>query len=121
MFISGFTIIRNAIKNDYPIVEAITSILPVVDEMIVLVGDSEDATIDLIKSINDPRIKIHTSVWNKQLQTGGVVLADETNKAFQLTNPIADWAFYIQADEVLHEKYHQAVLEGCTKYKDDKR
>jgi len=51
MKISGFTIIRNAIKNDYPVVEAITSILPVVDEMIVSVGDSEDDTEELIKSI----------------------------------------------------------------------
>ncbi len=50
MKIAGFTIIKNAVKNDYPIVEAIRSILPVVDEMIVLVGDSEDDTIGLIKS-----------------------------------------------------------------------
>jgi len=55
MKISGFTIIRNAIVNDYPIVEAIRSILPIVDEMIVLVGDSEDATETLIKNINDPK------------------------------------------------------------------
>lgn len=49
MKISGFTIIRNAVLNDYPITEAIRSILPVVDEMIVLVGDSEDETEALIK------------------------------------------------------------------------
>ena len=49
MKISGFTIIKNAIINDYPIVEAITSILPVVDEMIVLVGDSTDATREIIQ------------------------------------------------------------------------
>lgn len=121
MFISGFTIIKNAVKNDYPIVEAITSILPVVNEMIVLVGDSEDATTDLIRSINDSKVKVHTSVWNKALQSGGAVLADETNKAFQLINPNADWAFYIQADEVVHEKYHDAIVEGCRKYKNDKR
>jgi len=37
MKISGFTIIRNAVMNDYPVLEAIQSILPVVDEMVVLV------------------------------------------------------------------------------------
>ncbi|MFX5933703.1 hypothetical protein ABTE76_19055, partial [Acinetobacter baumannii] len=61
MKIAGFTIIKNAVKNDYPIVEAIRSILPVVDEMIVLVGDSEDDTIGLIKAIDDDKIKIHHS------------------------------------------------------------
>ncbi len=44
MKVSGFTIIKNAVINGYPIVEAITSILPVVDEMIVLVGDCDDDT-----------------------------------------------------------------------------
>jgi glycosyltransferase involved in cell wall biosynthesis len=118
MKISGFTIIKNAVINDYPIVEAITSILPIVDEMIVLAGDSDDNTVELIEAINSDKIKIHHSVWNTSLRSGGKVLADETNKAFKLINPAADWAFYIQADEVVHEKYLDAVVEGCKRYKD---
>lgn len=121
MFISGFTIIKNAIINDYPVVESITSILPVVDEMIVLVGDSDDETRKLIESINDPKIRIYDSVWNKSLRTGGQALADETNKAFNLISSKADWAFYIQADEGVHEKYHTTILEACKQYKENKR
>lgn len=121
MKISGFTIIKNAVLNDYPIVEAITSILPVVDEMIVLVGDCEDDTEALIRAINNPKIKIHHSIWDKSLREGGRVLAVETDKAFNLIDTASDWAFYIQADEVVHEKYHEAILEGCRKYKDDKK
>jgi hypothetical protein len=121
MKISGFTIIRNAVINDYPIVEAITSILPVVDEMIVLIGDSTDGTVDLIKSIDSPKIKIHHSVWDNTIRKGGEVLAVETNKAFQFIDPESTWAFYIQADEAVHEKDHAVILEGCRKYKDDKR
>jgi glycosyltransferase involved in cell wall biosynthesis len=116
MFISGFTIIRNAILNDYPIVEAIQSILPVVDEMIVLVGDSTDETEHLIRSINSSKIKIHYSVWDMSLRSGGKVLAVETDKAKALINPQSDWAFYIQADEVIHEKYHAAILQGCAEH-----
>ncbi|GAC1394933.1 MAG: hypothetical protein NVSMB63_14160 [Sediminibacterium sp.] len=121
MKISGFTIIRNALINDYPIVEAIRSILPLVDEMIVLVGDSSDATPSLMESISDPKIKIHHSVWDSSLRSGGSVLAVETNKAFQLIDPASDWAFYIQGDEMVHEKYHGAIREACLRYKDDKR
>jgi hypothetical protein len=105
--------------NDFPIVEAIKSILPVVDEMIVLIGDSTDATIALIESIGDPKIKIHHSVWDKNLRKGGVVLAVETDKAFQYIDDSFDWAFYIQGDEVVHEKYHPAIIEACHKYKTD--
>ena len=120
MKISGFTIIKNAIINDYPVVEAILSILPVVDEMIVLAGDSSDATIELIKKINSPKIKIYDSVWDHSLRKGGQVLAAETDKAFQLIDPESTWAFYIQADEAVHEKYLPAIKEACIKYKDDK-
>lgn len=95
--------------------------MPVVDEMIVLIGDSEDETEQLIRNIADEKIKIHHSVWDKNLHKGGAVLAVETNKAFQLIDEKSDWAFYIQADEVVHEKYHAAIREGCLKYKDDMR
>lgn len=121
MFISGFTIIRNAVSNDYPILEAIRSILPMVDEMVVLVGDSSDATLALIESIPSEKIKIHHSVWDTANSKGGSILAIETNKALQYVNPASDWLFYIQGDEVIHEKYRDTILNTCKEYKDDKR
>nr|WP_214448931.1 glycosyltransferase family 2 protein [Flavihumibacter rivuli] len=121
MKIAGFTIIKNAVKNDYPIVEAIRSILPVVDTMIVLVGDCNDGTEELVRSIGSDKIRIHHSIWDPGLSKGGVVLAAETDKAFDLVGPEYDWAFYIQADECVHEQYHANIIEACKKYKDDKR
>jgi hypothetical protein len=121
MKITGFTIIRNAVMNDYPVVESISSILPVVDEMIVLVGDSQDETEALIRSIGSPKIIIHNSIWDPALKEGGAVLAAETDKAFHLISPDSDWAFYIQADEVVHEQYHEAIRKAAAQYKDDKR
>ncbi len=120
MKISGFTLVRNAIKFDYPIVEAITSILPICDEVIVAVGKSEDATLELIKSIKSPKIKIIETVWNDALREGGLVLADETNKAFAAISPDSDWAFYIQGDEVIHEKQLPVIKAAMQQYKDDK-
>jgi len=121
MKISGFTIVRNAVKCDYPIVEAITSILPVVDEMIVLVGNCEDGTEELIRSIPSDKLRIHHSIWDERLNKGGEVLAQETDKAFQLISPNSDWAFYIQADEVVHEKYHEIIRKTAALYKGDNR
>jgi len=118
MKIAGFTIIKNAVLNDYPIVEAVKSILPMVDEMIVLIGDCADETIALIESIEDPKIKIHHSQWDPALRSGGAVLAVETNKAMQYISADADWAFYIQGDEVVHEQYHATILNACAAFKD---
>lgn len=116
MKITGFTIIKNAVLNDYPIVEAITSILQVVDEMIVSIGQGEDETEALIQSIASDKIKIFHTTWDPSLRKGGHVLAVETDKAFQLVPPDADWAFYIQADEVVHEKYHSIIREAAQQY-----
>ena len=117
----GFTIVRNAIKYDYPVVEAITSILPLCDEFVVAVGNSSDATLDLIKSIKSPKIRIIQTVWDDNLREGGRTFALETDKAFQAIAADSDWAFYIQADEVIHEKYHDVIRRTSLLYKDDKR
>ena len=119
MFVSGFTFVRNAIKFDYPIVEAIMSILPLCDEMIVAVGNSDDDTLGLIKSINSPKIKIIETVWDDTLRGGGKVLAVETNKALAAVSKNADWCFYIQGDEVVHEQYLPAVQKAMQDYLHD--
>lgn len=99
MKISGFTIVRNAIKFNYPVVESIRSLLPVCDEFIVNVGDSQDATLALIQSIKDPKIKIICHRWDMSM--GEEVLAYQTNLALKECQ--GDWAFYLQSDEVIHE------------------
>jgi len=119
MKISGFTIIRNAVINDYPVVESILSILPLVDEMIVLIGAGDDDTEGLIRSIDDEKIRVFHSVWDPAYFNGGRILAVETDKAFAHVSPESEWAMYIQADELIHEKYHAAILQAARKYKDD--
>jgi hypothetical protein len=121
MKISGFTIIRNAIINDYPAVEAITSILPVVDEMVVAVGESDDDTLALIQSIQSDKIRIVETKWDLTKLPGGRVMAIETDKAFRCIAPDSDWGFYIQCDEVVHEQYHAAIREACAQHLNDKR
>ena len=121
MKVAGFTIIRNALKFDYPVVEAITSILPICDEFIVAVGNSEDETLQLIKQINSPKIKIIETIWDDSLREGGQVLALETNKAFDAIDKDTTWCFYIQSDECVHERYLTGIKEAMIKYKDDKQ
>ncbi len=99
MKVSGFTIARNAVKFNYPILESIRSILPICDEFIVNVGDCEDDTLGLIKSIKSDKIRIIQNVWD--LSLGSEVLSQQTNLA--LRECTGDWAFYLQSDEVIHE------------------
>ena len=118
MKVCGFTIIRNAEKYDYPVVESINSLLPIVDHMIVLVGESEDHTKAIIQGISS-KIEVIDSVWDDSMREGGRVLALETDKAFQLIPPDYDWAFYLQADEVIHEEDYAEIRHSMKKYLHD--
>ena len=96
MKVTGFTFIKNALTYDYPIVEAIKSILPICNDFVVAVGKSDDETLKLIKSIDKDKIKIIETEWDESQRQGGRVLALETDKAFSSISKDSDWAFYIQ-------------------------
>jgi hypothetical protein len=97
--VSGFTIVRNAVKFNYPVAASIRSILPICDEFIVNVGDSQDGTLELIRSINSPKIRIIQNQWD--MSQGAEVLSQQTNLALKECK--GEWAFYLQSDEVIHE------------------
>lgn len=121
MKVCGFTIIRNAIRLDYPVEEAIRSILPLCDEVVVAVGQSSDNTLELVRRIDPVKVRVLETTWDDNQRQGGRVLAIETNKALAAIPADADWCFYIQADEVLHEQYHDRVREAMKRYRGDRR
>ncbi len=115
--LSGFTLVRNAIKLDFPIVPAIRSILEVCDEVVVNVGASEDDTRDLVASIGDPRVRILDRVWDFSKQN--LMISQETEQAMQACR--GTWGIYIQADEVLHEDGARALREKTAEWDADAR
>ena len=120
MTVAGFTFIRNALTYDYPIEAAICSILPVCDFVVVAVGKSEDATLELIQNIDNQKIRIIETEWDDTLREGGRVLAVETDKAFDAIGvDEADWCFYIQGDEVLPDNTAQKIRAALEKWKND--
>jgi glycosyltransferase involved in cell wall biosynthesis len=119
MKISGFTFVRNAIDLYYPVVESITSLLPICDEFVVAAGDSTDGTTELIRSINDPKIKIIETVWDKSQFVHGATNAQQTNIALDACT--GDWAFYLQADEVVHEDDLQPLVDRMRARRDARR
>lgn len=105
--VSGFTVIRNGVLMGYPVIESIRSVLPLVDEMVVGIGQSDDGTKEMIQAIGDPKIRIFDSFWDTQKTKGGLILSEKTNEA--LDRCTHDWCLYIQADEVIHEDDYAAI------------
>ena len=109
--ISGFTVVRNGVRMGYPFIESIRSILPLVDEFVIGVGQGDDDTKERILAIGDAKIRVFDSVWDTTKTKGGLILSDKTNEALdQCKN---DWCFYLQADELVHEmdlpQIHRAI------------
>ena len=110
MKVSGFTFVRNGVVFDYPFVESIRSVLPMVDEFIVNVPYSEDNTLEVVNSIGDPKIKIFQTEWKGNIPSGGKILSHHTNLALRKCS--GDWCFYIQADEVIHEEDNNKIIKA---------
>jgi len=120
MKISGFTMMKNADKLYYPVRQMIMSVLPVVDEFIVALGDCDrdDNTREIIQTIDSNKIKIIDTVWNLEKYPRGMENAHQTDIA--KNNCSGDWLFYMQADEVIHEKYLDIIVKRCNELYDDR-
>ncbi len=120
MKISGFSFVRNGISLYYPVVESIKSILPIVDEFVVAVGKSSegDDTRERIVAINDPKIKIIDTVWEEMYFKKGIINSIQTDIAMKECS--GDWLFYLQADEVVHDKYLPIIVNKCEELLNDK-
>ncbi|MFH2141945.1 MAG: hypothetical protein ABIJ97_05955 [Bacteroidota bacterium] len=113
MKISGFSMAKNADKLYYPWRESILSVLPIVDEFIIAIGDcdDDDQTLKKIKSIDSPKIKIIDTIWDISKYPNGTENAHQTDIA--KNSCTGDWLFYLQADEVVHEKYLPLIIQSC--------
>jgi hypothetical protein len=115
--VSGFSIVRNAIQYGYPVAESLRSLAPLVDEIVVVVGKGDDGTLELVRSLDLPGLRVIETVWDEALRVGGRVLAQQTNLALaECRHP---WAFYLQADEVVHEADHARIRAALERWGTD--
>ena len=114
MKISGFTFLRNAVELGFPFVESIQSLLPLVDEYVIAVGESRDDTLQRIKSISSTKIKVIETEWNEKMSDRGFVYAQQKMIAQYLCT--GDWTFYLEGDEVLHEDDIAAIRSSLEKH-----
>jgi hypothetical protein len=105
--ISGFTFIRNGVELGFPFEASIRSLLPLVDEFVVAVGQGSDDTLERIRAIGDPKIRIVETRWNERMADRGFVYAQQ--KMIAQYSCTGDWAFYLEGDEVVHEAELDAI------------
>lgn len=123
MKVSGFTFLRNGQKLGYPFVASIRSILPIVDEFVIALGPCDDDTEKMLREIGDAKIRIIHTRWNENIRPDysvkGFVYGQQ--KSIALFNCTGDWAFYLEADEVLHENDLPKIRAAMEKSLNDER
>lgn len=104
---------KNAHKLYYPMRYAVESILPIVDEFVVALGDSDedDATREEILAIGSDKIRIIDTVWDIEKYPRGMEHAHQTDIAKESCT--GDWLFYLQSDEVVHEDALPVIRRRC--------
>ncbi len=110
---SGFTIVRNGQLLDYPFQESVKSVLPLVDEFVISVGESEDSTEQIAQELKEAfpeKVRIIHSAWAVQDQKEGFQLRHQTDLAMKECQ--YEWCFYIQADEVVHEEDYEKIRQA---------
>ena len=117
MKVSAFTFIKNGQILGYPFLQSIQSILPIVDEFIINVGESEDNTLAIVKSIANSKIRIIESKWNEKMQDRGYVYGQQ--KMIAHYNCTGDWAFYVEGDEIYHESDLDQIKSSMQKHLSD--
>lgn len=114
MKVSGFTFLRNGTLLGYPYIESLKSLLMVCDEVVVAVGAGEDDTLEQVRQIDDPRIRVLETTWNESMRDRGYVYAQQ--KMIAQFNCTGDWAFYLEGDEVIHEDDAPRIRAAMEKY-----
>jgi glycosyltransferase involved in cell wall biosynthesis len=119
MRVSGFTILRNCVRFSYAFEESIRSLLPLVDELHVGVGKSDDDTLQRVSAIQSAKLCVFETEWDLSRREGGEILSQQTNLALDRCD--GDWCFYLQADEVLHEEDHDLIWTAMSRHQHRKR
>jgi hypothetical protein len=119
--VSLFTFLRNGVKLGYPFLESIRSALPLADEYIVALGpsdsDEQHSTLAALESLNEPKVRVLRVQWNEQMKTAGFVYGQQ--KMLAQSQCSGDWAFYLEADEVLHENDLGAIWTSMQRHLDN--
>ena len=119
MTISGFTLANDKVDAlYYPFIQSIQSILPIVDEFVVALDDKVGEVRKKLLALNSDKLRIIETSWDTEKFGDGTILAQQTDIAKE--HCTGDWLFYIQSDEVFHEKYLPIIKKRCEELLHDK-
>lgn len=117
--LSGFTLVKNATVREYPVEAVLRTLARACDEVVVNVGASEDDTLERIRSVDAPELRLLRREWPDEFGSHLKELSSESNRALDACRH--DWALYLQADELIHEDDLPALRRALARAEADGR
>lgn len=109
---SGYTIVHNAVKGDYCIVECIRSLIPCCDEVVVGEAASDDGTAELLRDTfaTEPKVRIVAQPWTQPVRDirWFVNWINQTRTLLKHENQLM-----LDADEVLDERAYPIIQDAA--------
>ena len=102
--ISGIQPISNGVSLGYPFIEAILSVLPIVDEFLINDGGSSDKTSFYLKKL-EKTFPDKIRLFNKPFYPSPRWETIDDCVEFLIKKARGDWIFEVQGDEIWDEKY----------------
>ena len=107
--LSGYSTTYNCVKQNYPFVESITSLLDVCDEVVVVDGGSDDGTWDVLAALADENPKLVIKQIERDWNHPRHAVFDGMQKAAARDLCTGDFCWQQDVDEVIHEKDYQKI------------
>lgn len=110
MKLGGTMILHNAVRFDYCVKEALTSLCRACDEVVVLECESTDETPALLESMiaDHPNLRVIKNEW--AVRADKHRLSVLTNIATEALSKDVEWLFNLQADEVIADNVDKSII-----------
>lgn len=111
--VSGYTTTLNCIKQGYPFMQSIRSMLEFCDEVCIVDGGSTDGTLDQLNALaaSDPRVKV--KVIERDWNHPRFAVFDGMQKAEARAMCTKEFCWQMDSDEVVHEDDAKRISDLC--------
>lgn len=113
--VSGYTTAYNCIKQNYPFVKCIESMLRFCDEVCIVDGGSTDGTWETLNDLASKNSKLKLKQIPRDWNHPRHAIFDGAQKAESRAMCTGDFCWQMDSDEIVHEDDAQKILDLCKK------
>lgn len=114
--ISGYTTTYNCVKQNYPFIESIKSMLGFCNEVCIVDGGSIDGTLEALRDLAEKDARVKVKLIERDWNHPRFAVFDGAQKAEARAMCSGDFLWQMDSDEVVHESDYKKIVELTRKF-----